>query len=281
MRGRRLVPAVAALALCAPAATAATTEVMIPATVFTPATVRVLVGDSVLWMNHDARAHTATADDASFDTGSILPHGEATAAFPAAGSFPYFCRLHALMRGRVDVVALLLSGPAKQPAKGAPAVLGGRAGNGISSVTLERADGAAWTPVATAVPGAGGAFAFTVRLAAPATFRVHAGTAVSDAVAVRPISFRVGLLRTARRGSKYTLRAGVAPVGGATIVSFQRYVPELFRWKTIARRRLDRAGHARLALRAVRRVKIRAVVLTGGTEIASAAVRIGRLPPFG
>jgi plastocyanin len=281
VRARSLALLVAGLALGTPAASAATTEVTIPGTTFAPATVRVLVGDSVMWMNHDTRPHTATADDASFDTGSIQPHADATAAFPAAGSFTYYCRIHTFMRGRVDVVALLLAGPAKQPAKGAPATLSGRAGTGISSVALERADGAAWTPVASTAPGGGGAFAFTVRLTAAATFRVRAGTATSDPVAVRPIDLRVGLLTTRRRGATYTLRAGVAPVGGAAIVSFQRYVPELFRWKTIARRRLDKAGHARLTLRALRRVRVRAVVRTGGTDIASASIRIGRRSPFG
>jgi plastocyanin len=272
--------AIAVLALGAPAASAATTEVMIPGTLFTPATVRVLVGDSVLFMNHDTRRHTASADDASFDTGEILPHGEATATFPAAGRFPYFCRIHALMRGRVDVVALLLSGPATQPAEGTPAVLTGRAGTGIGTVTLERADGAAWTAVSTAAPNAGGAFAFTVRVTTAATFRVRAGTAISEVVAIQPIALRVGLSRT-RRGSTYTLRAGVAPVGAVAVVAFQRYVPELFRWRTIARRKLDAAGRARFTLRAVHRVRVRAVVRTGGTEIASAPIRIGRLPAFG
>ena len=281
MCGRRLVLVVAALALGAPAASAATTEVTMPGTVFTPATVRVLVGDSVLWMNHDTQRHTATAADASFDTGSIVPHGDATAAFPATGSFPYYCRIHRFMRGRVDVVALLLAGPATQPARGDPATLTGRAGAGIAPVTLERAEGAAWTAVTDATPNTGGGFAFTVRLAAPATFRVRAGAVISETVALRPIDLRVGLTRTRRRGSTYTLRAGIAPVGGAAVVRFQRYVPALFRWTTIARRKLDTAGHARLTLRAVRRVRVRAVVRTGGTDVASAAIRIGRLPPFG
>lgn len=273
--------ALAALVTGVPAAAGATAEVMMPGTVFTPATVRVLTGDSVMFANHDTRPHTATAVDASFDTGSILPHGDATVAFPVAGSYAYFCRIHSFMRGRVDVVALLLAGPATPPAKGAAATLAGRAGTGITSVTLERADGPEWTTVATTAPGAGGAFAFSVRLSAPATFRVEAAGATSDPVTLRPIDLRVGLVRTARHGSRYTLRAGIAPVGGAAIVAFQRYVPERFAWRTIARRRTDSAGHARLTLRAVRRVQIRAVVSTGGTDVVSRAVRIGRLAPFG
>jgi plastocyanin len=281
VRALRLVGAtLAALAVGVPASSAATTEVTMPGTVFTPGTVRVLVGDSVTWMNHDTRPHTATAEDSSFDTGSISPHGEATASFPVAGTVSYYCRIHSFMRGSVEVVALLLSGPATPPAKGAAATLTGRAGAGISSVTLERAAGAGWTPVATTTPAAGGGFAFAVRVTGPATFRVSAGTATSTSVTLRPIDLRVGLT-TKRRGSTYTLRAGVAPRGRAGVVLFQRYVPELFRWRTIARRHVDRTGHARLVLRAVHRTRIRAVVRTGGTEIASPAVRIGRRPPFG
>ncbi len=278
---RRVWPACAVLLIGVPAAHGATTGVTMPGTVFTPAAVRVLVGDSVTFANHDTRPHTATADDASFDTGEILPHGDATATFPAAGSFPYYCRIHSFMRGRVDVVALLLAGPATQPAKGAAATLTGRAGTGIAAVTLERADGATWAPVSTAAPAPGGAFTFTVRLSAAATFRVSGGGATSDAVTLRPIDLRVGLARTARHGSTYTLRAGVAPAGSAAIVAFQRYVPEQFGWRTIARRRVDRAGHARLSIRTLRRIRVRAVVRTGGSDVASRAVLIGRLPPFG
>jgi plastocyanin len=282
VRARRLAGlALAALATGIPAAHGATAEVMMPGTVFTPAAVRVLTGDSVMFANHDTRPHTATAVDASFDTGSILPHGDATVGFPVVGSFAYFCRIHSFMRGQVDVVALLLAGPATPPAKGAAVTLTGRAGTGIASVTLERSDGAAWTTVATTTPGANGVFAFGVRLTAATTFRVRAGTATSDPVTLRPIDLRVGLSRTARHGSRYTLRAGVAPAGGAAVVTFQLYVPERFSWRTIARRRFDSAGHARLTVRALHRVRIRAVVRTGGADVVSPAVRIGRLPPFG
>ncbi len=114
-----------------------------PGTVFTPATVRVLAGDSVMWMNHDTRPHTASGRRRlvrhRLDRAPRRCHRR---RFPTVGSFAYFCRIHAFMRGRVDVVALLLAGPAAQPAKGAAATLTGRAGAGISSVTLERADGA-------------------------------------------------------------------------------------------------------------------------------------------
>jgi plastocyanin len=40
---------------------------------YSPDPVEIKVGDSVVWSNQDRMAHTATADDGSFDTGKILP----------------------------------------------------------------------------------------------------------------------------------------------------------------------------------------------------------------
>ena len=203
------VVALLALALSAPAAAhAAVADVMIPGTFYSPATVQVLAGDQVHWMNHDSRPHTATADGGAFDTGSIAAHAEASVTFPTVGTFAYACRIHPFMHGTVDVVALVLSGPPAPPAKGAAARLSGRAAAGIGLVTLERAAGASWTPVASAAPDATGGFAFAVRLDAPATFRVHAGAAVSNPVAVRPVDLHVAHLRRAARPRE--VRAGSA-----------------------------------------------------------------------
>ena len=71
------------------------------------------------------------------------------------------------------------------------------------------------------------------------------------------------------------------PRARGTLVVFQRYVPERFAWRTLARRRTDATGLARISVRAVRRVRLCAVVRTGGSEIASRTVRIGSRPSFG
>jgi plastocyanin len=260
---------------------AATADVTIPGTFFSPATVRVLAGDQVHWMNHDSRPHTATADGGAFDTGSIAAHGEASVAFPTLGTFAYTCRIHPFMHGTVAVVALVLAGPASPPAKGGTARLTGRAATGIASVTLERAVGTGFTVVASAAPGVDGAFAFSVKVDAPATFRVHAGTALSDPVTVRPVELKVRISATRRGRRTYAVRARIAPAARGTLVAFQRYVPERFAWRTIARRRTDRTGLVRLSVRATHRTRVRAVVRAGGLLIASPSVRIGRRPPFG
>jgi plastocyanin len=72
---------------------------------FAPSSVTVNVGDSVTWTNEDDVAHTATADDGSFDTGNIENGESGTATFDEAGTFEYFCQPHPNMRGTVVVQA--------------------------------------------------------------------------------------------------------------------------------------------------------------------------------
>jgi plastocyanin len=72
---------------------------------FQPATVTVEVGDTVTWSNADAVPHTATADDGSFDTGTISGGASASHTFTTAGTFAYHCEVHPTMTGTVVVQA--------------------------------------------------------------------------------------------------------------------------------------------------------------------------------
>ncbi|HEU4393739.1 MAG TPA: cupredoxin family copper-binding protein [Solirubrobacterales bacterium] len=71
---------------------------------YQPDPVTVQVGGKVIWQNEDAAPHTATADDGSFDTGTIEQGKLESETFKEAGSFPYFCEIHPDMRGTVEVV---------------------------------------------------------------------------------------------------------------------------------------------------------------------------------
>jgi LPXTG-motif cell wall-anchored protein len=72
---------------------------------FSPATITIDVGDSVTWTNNGPTAHSATADNGSFDTG-IFPAGQSRShTFNDAGSFSYFCQPHPNMRGTIVVQA--------------------------------------------------------------------------------------------------------------------------------------------------------------------------------
>lgn len=71
---------------------------------YQPDPVEVRVGGKVVWQNEDSAPHTATADDGSFDTGTIEQGKLGSETFKEAGSYPYFCEIHPDMRGTVEVV---------------------------------------------------------------------------------------------------------------------------------------------------------------------------------
>lgn len=70
---------------------------------FSPATLEVNVGDVVEWKNTDFAAHTATAEDGSFDTGRIDADGSKRIVASKRGRLPYFCRYHLAMKGTLVV----------------------------------------------------------------------------------------------------------------------------------------------------------------------------------
>jgi plastocyanin len=72
--------------------------------VYQPDPVVVQAGGKVTWQNEDTAPHTATADDGSFDTGSIDKGKLGSATFKEAGTFTYFCEIHPTMHGTVEVV---------------------------------------------------------------------------------------------------------------------------------------------------------------------------------
>lgn len=71
---------------------------------YEPDPVVVQVGGKVIWQNEDTAPHTATADDGSFDTGTIEKGKLGSATFKEPGTFTYFCEVHPTMRGTVEVV---------------------------------------------------------------------------------------------------------------------------------------------------------------------------------
>jgi plastocyanin len=72
---------------------------------FSPASVTVAVGDTVTWHNSGKEPHTATADDGSFDTGTINSGGSGSHTFNSAGTFSYICTIHPNMKGTVRVLS--------------------------------------------------------------------------------------------------------------------------------------------------------------------------------
>jgi plastocyanin len=72
---------------------------------FTPSTVTVTAGESVTWTNSGPAAHSATADDGSFDTGILRKGTSGSHTFTRAGTYTFHCTPHPFMTGKVVVVA--------------------------------------------------------------------------------------------------------------------------------------------------------------------------------
>jgi len=71
---------------------------------YQPDPVVVQAGGKVIWQNQDTAPHTATADDGSFDTGTIEKGKIGSETFKEPGTFTYFCEIHPTMHGTVEVV---------------------------------------------------------------------------------------------------------------------------------------------------------------------------------
>jgi plastocyanin len=69
---------------------------------FEPADLTVHPGDTIVWVNKDLFAHTATAEG-GFDSRQIDPGGSWRLTFQAPGDLPYVCSLHPTMKAIVRV----------------------------------------------------------------------------------------------------------------------------------------------------------------------------------
>ncbi len=72
---------------------------------YDPDPVTIEEGGKVIWQNEDSAPHTATADDGSFDTGTLEEGKRGSETFKKAGTYSYICSIHPDMTGTVEVVA--------------------------------------------------------------------------------------------------------------------------------------------------------------------------------
>ena len=70
---------------------------------FQPESLTVKAGDTVVWVNRDLVAHTATSKDAGFDSQSLDPGKSWQHQITTAGEFSYVCTFHPTMRARLRV----------------------------------------------------------------------------------------------------------------------------------------------------------------------------------
>src|SRR5215217_7781534 len=94
-----------ALVLFAPTAGAQgeTMTVSIKNFAFNPPNTTVSAGTTVTWVNNDQTAHTVTANDGAFDSGTLQPGQSYSFAFDKAGTYAYHCNIHPDMTATVTV----------------------------------------------------------------------------------------------------------------------------------------------------------------------------------
>ena len=235
-------------------ATAQTAEVTMPAKLFAPRDLDVLVGATVTWRNADQTTHTVTADEDEFDSGFVRPGGSFSERFAEQGTFLYHCSIHRFMQGAVHVFQVVLRGPEDPLPAGKRARLDGVAPAGTGEVVLERVSPRPHEIVGRATPGLEGVFSFGVRVPEPRSYRVRASSASSPLVRVR-VAPRISI---ARRASLIVVSASPARTGSR--VALQVYDRDSFSFVTVARGRLDAKSRAALAFVPEKTAHVRAVV---------------------
>jgi len=72
----------------------ATHTVTIDSARFSPSELTISAGDTVIWVNKDILAHTATAKDGRFDSNVIEPGKSWRVVVKRKGAVPYTCAFH-------------------------------------------------------------------------------------------------------------------------------------------------------------------------------------------
>ena len=105
---------------------------------FAPASISIVVGDTVVWTNADQEAHTVTDRGLAFDSGSFGTGATFRRTFASVGNFTYICDIHPSMVGVVAVSAPSSTGtlppppPPPVPVTAPP----GASGPGANSISM-------------------------------------------------------------------------------------------------------------------------------------------------
>jgi plastocyanin len=70
---------------------------------FEPDQLTVAPGTTVTWVNDGQTPHTSTADDGTWDSGTLQPGESFSFTFDEPGTYSYLCEIHPEMTGTVNV----------------------------------------------------------------------------------------------------------------------------------------------------------------------------------
>lgn len=79
-------------------------DIVIQNFAFSPLTITINKGDTVIWTNMDSTAHTVTSDSGSeLSSSTFTKGGTYSHTFNTVGTFSYHCSIHTSMKGKVIV----------------------------------------------------------------------------------------------------------------------------------------------------------------------------------
>jgi plastocyanin len=84
-------------------ATGLVSEVKIDNFAFTPAVITVKAGTQITWVNHDDIPHTVDSTEGKFKSAALDTDDKFQFRFTEPGEYPYFCRMHPKMTGKIVV----------------------------------------------------------------------------------------------------------------------------------------------------------------------------------
>jgi plastocyanin len=100
---RRVLGAGALVAMLGKVAHAAATDIVIDNFTFAPTPLKVKVGTSVTWVNHDDIPHSIVCPDLKVKSHPLDTDDSFAYKFEQAGTYEYICWLHPHMHGQVVV----------------------------------------------------------------------------------------------------------------------------------------------------------------------------------
>lgn len=133
---------------------------------FQPGTVQITAGSTVTWTNNESGvAHTVTADDGSFDSGTLQPGQSFSQTFNTPGTFAYHCAIHPNMTAMVVVTdanngggaGAVATAPAANSGAGVAATMTGGSDTSGGAAATMTATGPASTAAAVTAGGSASA----------------------------------------------------------------------------------------------------------------------------
>jgi LPXTG-motif cell wall-anchored protein len=82
---------------------------------FSPVNMTVAPGTTVTWVNNGQSPHTSTADDGTWDSGTLQPGESFSFTFRQAGTYTYHCTIHPNMTGTITVGGVASASPTASP----------------------------------------------------------------------------------------------------------------------------------------------------------------------